>query len=296
MVKIVGIYKIENKLNGKAYIGQTINYKKRKRDHLNYLKNGKHHNSYLQRSFDKYGQSNFNIELVVECPVDMLDLLEKEYIITHKSLAHQNGYNLMTGGQLHREFTKEVRKKMSESGKGRKFTEQHRRRISLGNRGKKLSKEHILLISETKKTRGVHDGDKNGNAIISNDVAKNIVLDLMKGDLSVKEISNKHNATTGVVYNIKGNVSYVKIMPEVREELSKKTKTDFQKKEDKAVAMYLDGTSQNKISSELNMSRNSIRRALQERNIDTKKHRNQFTQHTNAEIKDTVKGVAHRNA
>lgn len=109
MVKIVGIYKIENKLNGKTYIGQTINYKKRKRVHLNYLKNGKHHNSYLQRSFDKYGQSNFNIELVVECPVDMLDLLEKEYIITHKSLAHQNGYNLMTGGQLHREFTKEVR-------------------------------------------------------------------------------------------------------------------------------------------------------------------------------------------
>lgn len=44
-----GIYKIINLINGKVYIGQTINYTKRKSRHFLLLKKGIHHNEYLYR-------------------------------------------------------------------------------------------------------------------------------------------------------------------------------------------------------------------------------------------------------
>ena len=55
-MKIVGIYKITNLIDGKVYIGQTVNYNKRKKRHLSSLENGNHHNEHLQRAFDKYGR------------------------------------------------------------------------------------------------------------------------------------------------------------------------------------------------------------------------------------------------
>jgi group I intron endonuclease len=50
-----GIYKIENIINGKLYIGSSVNIDKRIKRHKNDLIKNKHINCYLQREFNKYG-------------------------------------------------------------------------------------------------------------------------------------------------------------------------------------------------------------------------------------------------
>jgi len=71
---ISGIYKIENKINGKFYIGSSKNIEKRFKVHKRGLNSNKHHNIYLQRSWLKYGASAFLFTIIEETN----NLFEKE--------------------------------------------------------------------------------------------------------------------------------------------------------------------------------------------------------------------------
>lgn len=64
---MIGIYSIKNKVNGKIYIGQSTDIIDRLRHHLSELRHNRHSNSYLQRSFNKYGEENFEFDVVEEC-------------------------------------------------------------------------------------------------------------------------------------------------------------------------------------------------------------------------------------
>ena len=63
MDKSSGIYAIRNEINGKRYIGSSVNVGKRLYEHKRTLRKGKHHNRYLQRSFNKYGMGRFVFEI-----------------------------------------------------------------------------------------------------------------------------------------------------------------------------------------------------------------------------------------
>lgn len=282
-MKIVGIYKITNLIDGKVYIGQTVNYNKRKKRHLSSLKNGNHHNEHLQRAFDKYGEDSFKIELIKKCNIEELDKLERYYIKELDACNHDKGYNMMYGGQRYRNFTKEVRLKMSEAGKGRKFTNEHKKKISLAHKGRKLSQEHISKMSATKKKTKIHCGEKNPNALISDSVAKKIIMDLL-ANMAVKDIANKYQVSSDVVYNIMYNKSYLHIMPDVREELKNRISVLQDKKIETAINLYLQGHSQNEISKTLNISRNTLRKELKERNINPQIHVNQYIKQANTEV------------
>ena len=91
------IYIIENILTGKAYIGQTVDYDKRKREHINALRGDRHDNRYLQNSWNKYGESAFRFAIVAECAAEQLDELEIWYI-QHLNTFVPSGYNLTKGG------------------------------------------------------------------------------------------------------------------------------------------------------------------------------------------------------
>ena len=67
------IYKITNLINGKKYIGQTVNsVEKRFNDHSN-----PNNDCYLGRAIRKYGKENFKVELV--CKANSLkELNERE--------------------------------------------------------------------------------------------------------------------------------------------------------------------------------------------------------------------------
>lgn len=61
-----GIYAIKNKINGKIYIGSSSNIETRFKRHKRELKKGNHHNAHLQRSYEKYGDVNFEFYVLEE--------------------------------------------------------------------------------------------------------------------------------------------------------------------------------------------------------------------------------------
>lgn len=94
---MICIYKIENSVTGKIYIGQTVDYEKRKSSHINALRANRHDNTYLQNSWNKYGEKSFEFSVVTECDVEQLDDLEILYIRQLGTVA-PNGYNMTHGG------------------------------------------------------------------------------------------------------------------------------------------------------------------------------------------------------
>ena len=76
----IGIYKIVNKINGDFYVGSSKNINKRWGQHLMKLKNNKHQNMILQRAWEKYGEDNFNFEIVENCSVETLLEIENVYL------------------------------------------------------------------------------------------------------------------------------------------------------------------------------------------------------------------------
>ncbi len=53
------IYKIVNIITERVYIGQTIEFNKRKINHFLALVGNYHYNNHLQASFNKYGKRMF---------------------------------------------------------------------------------------------------------------------------------------------------------------------------------------------------------------------------------------------
>lgn len=104
---MVGIYKITNKINGKIYIGQSIDIHKRIKEHFWKAMNKKDvsYNSAIHKAIRKYGIDNFDWEIIEECSVDTIDDKEVQYIQQFNSLV-PNGYNILTGGQKIRAIPK----------------------------------------------------------------------------------------------------------------------------------------------------------------------------------------------
>lgn len=91
-----GIYCIENKANGKKYVGKSIDIKKRWNNHIAQLRNNSHPNEYLQRSWNKYGEEMFDFCVLEVCESEILNDREKYWIDYYDSFL--NGYNLTLGG------------------------------------------------------------------------------------------------------------------------------------------------------------------------------------------------------
>lgn len=62
--KISGIYNIRNIINGKIYIGSTVDIKYRHYKHFYELKNKIHDNDHLQSAWNKYGEQSFEMFMV----------------------------------------------------------------------------------------------------------------------------------------------------------------------------------------------------------------------------------------
>lgn len=91
------IYKIENLIDGKVYIGQTTrSFEIRKKQHKTVLNGNKNTNKKLQNAWNKYGESNFKFEIIDKPKFEELD--EKEIFYIEKFESFKSGYNLTTGG------------------------------------------------------------------------------------------------------------------------------------------------------------------------------------------------------
>ena len=94
------IYKIENTINHKKYIGLTNNIERRKARHFTDLKCNRHDNSFLQKEYNIYGKDNFifSIEFKGDITPEQIEEKEKEYIKFYDS--YRNGYNQNEGGRF----------------------------------------------------------------------------------------------------------------------------------------------------------------------------------------------------
>lgn len=96
----MGIYKIVNIINGKQYIGKSVDIKRRWKEHKRALKGNYHRNIYLQRAWDKYHEKNFKFK-IIQLVRDKEELNNREiyWIKELKTLSTENGYNLTSGGE-----------------------------------------------------------------------------------------------------------------------------------------------------------------------------------------------------
>lgn len=85
---MVGIYKIENLINHKIYIGQSIHIKRRWMEHCIPSSD-----SIISKAIHKYGKENFAFDILEECKVEELDEKEAYYIKYYNCLV-PNGYNV----------------------------------------------------------------------------------------------------------------------------------------------------------------------------------------------------------
>lgn len=155
------IYKVTNKINGKVYIGQSVEVLiQRKCRHTNDAKNGNGY--YLHRALRKYGVDNFKWEVIQICKdIDELNQQEAYFIALYDSM--NTGYNLTSGGEnyirsektkdilrqinLGKKLSEESKEKMRQSHLGKKLSEETKQKIRQTNLGKKHTPESIKKMS-----------------------------------------------------------------------------------------------------------------------------------------------------
>lgn len=140
--KMCGIYCIENLKNHKKYIGQSVDIKKRWRNHRYKLNGNKHPNQHLQNSWNYYGKDNFKFYVLELCDIDCLDDKETYYINLFSSNDNNFGYNDTSGGQTNKTLSDEAKRKISDAHKGKVLSDEHKKKLSEINLGRYTGVDH----------------------------------------------------------------------------------------------------------------------------------------------------------
>ena len=91
------IYKIENDINDKIYIGKTnFSVEKRFKEHCADSKRNRKEKRPLYNAMSKYGEEHFYISVIEECSSDKASEREKYWIKYYNS--YNDGYNATIGG------------------------------------------------------------------------------------------------------------------------------------------------------------------------------------------------------
>lgn len=174
-----GIYKIENIINGKFYIGSSKELRRRFVNHFRKLITGNHSSVKFQNSFNKYGCNAFEVSVLEYCEIDKLiereqyylDILleAQEYIKKKKSIFSELGLNICptASNSLGRIVSKETSEKISKSlrksyksgkSKPRKGKDHHYYGKSSANKNRKFGKSPMrkYVVQIDKNFKEVH--------------------------------------------------------------------------------------------------------------------------------------------
>ena len=166
------IYKITNIINGKVYIGQTNNLKRRWYKHKFDSKSDEP-KLIISKAIKKYGIENFKYEEIDCCnSLEECNKQEVWYIFIYRSLTSQFGYNIEEGGNkskmsdetkeklraanLGKKHSDETLKKMKEIHTGKFHSEETKEKCRLLKMGKLASEETKAKLSkiQSKRPRG----------------------------------------------------------------------------------------------------------------------------------------------
>lgn len=154
-----GVYLIKNTINNKLYVGSAKNVKNRFNAHKYSLKKNSHDNPLLQNAWNKYGEEHFIFEMIEECDLSIILLMEQHYLDLYKSYDRNKGYNILriAGSSYGYKFSEESRKKMSLAKKGlkprigSKLSDDTKKKIGDANRGRVPTQETRDKISNSNK-------------------------------------------------------------------------------------------------------------------------------------------------
>lgn len=202
-----GVYTITNKVNGKIYVGCTSNLNERRLNHLASLRIKTHDNDYLQKAWNKYGEENFEFEILEECEEFLLYSIEHYWTLLLRANERKFGYNIKSTHpyKANGRITEEIKRKISKGNKGKKRSEDIKRKYSEAKKGKpghkqteetrkKISKNHIG-IKHTKETREklaeINTGKKKSQSSLEKQVKTRKENSEKRGFYHSKETSEK---------------------------------------------------------------------------------------------------------
>ena len=150
-----GIYRIVNKTNGKFYVGSSDDIQRRFSRHKLDLSKNRHDNPHLQNAWNKYGDGNFEFEVVRQCAIP--ELLVEEQKDLDIWVGKKECYNIRADAKCpvapgsHRpEWVKE---KISAAQRGKpKWTEEQKKQMSIDRMGRKPSAETIQKLRDRPKS------------------------------------------------------------------------------------------------------------------------------------------------
>lgn len=221
-----GIYKWENKINGKIYIGQSVNLSSRYNRYKSDSKKEKRKTDRpIDRAMKKYGFSNFDYEIL--CIIDesvqefeskeLLDKLEIYYISYFNSLINTgHGYNVESGGSLQKikpKLTFEEKLNLSRTLSSKTIILIQNMLIE-GYFIKDIAKKFKINISvvsdintgkkfkNKKLTYPLNPNSKIESHLKNKDISLNIIYELKNTDLNFVEIADKNKVSLSLVISL----------------------------------------------------------------------------------------------
>lgn len=207
---ISGVYKITNLVNGKFYIGSSVNINKRWIIHRSTLRRGLGNSGKLQNSWNKYGEENFLFEVLVTCPIEYTFKLEQWFLTNLKpNYNHTLVVSHYAPGKKH---TEDSKKKMG--WQTLKYTEKDILKVrDLKNNGMKV--KDIVINTGISKTIVIQIIHKRGRFKLDGDIEdpkiygvrvcdkKEEIINLYKtGKYTQLQISKIYGCTPGPITNI----------------------------------------------------------------------------------------------
>lgn len=136
MTKQIGIYCITNVVNGKSYVGQSVDIYRRFGRHKNPKRNNHHA---IGLAIHKYGVENFVFAVIELCNRDLLNDRESHWVAELGTMSPY-GYNLNSGGGAAMYVSDETREKMVKAWRTRApVSEETKAKISKAGLGKSHS-------------------------------------------------------------------------------------------------------------------------------------------------------------
>lgn len=201
------LYLYENKINGKVYVGQTINLSRRDRQHTTC----KNRSMPIDSAISKYGRQNF--DLIIILITDSLDEINQEEIYwiarMREFIGKTKVYNICGG--VREPMLLDTKLKISNSMKSHIRTNIHKENISISKMGKnnpmfntKHSELHKYKISQSLLKNKSHTGRKL-TTNQANEIRRLLSLPI---SLSRKILAKKFKVSIGTISNVYLNKSY----------------------------------------------------------------------------------------
>jgi len=182
---ICGIYSIHSLIDSKYYIGKAVNIGERLNNHKFQLRNNTHENTHLQNAYNKYGESNFKFEILLECEEQYLCSEENYWCNLLNVHNEKYGYNLQPTSPLC------INRLSSESIVKRTLT----RKINSNKRGYWVPDSYRQRLREEKIGKPVHPNMlknsvlKTRKSVIKMDLDSNIIEEY----ISIMDAAKKNN-------------------------------------------------------------------------------------------------------